>query len=121
MAGIRTIAQHIRVLLTAVTLLCVLLLNHREITTYRPAPVSSAAEPQLQSSEKEPAVVKQKISFEATAADLVLLIAPLAIGRHPVVYAPQLTVPATTPLFFVGVLISCLLILLSGTIIPNAP
>ena len=121
MADVRTIAQHIRVLLTAVTLLCVLLLNHQEITTYRPTPVPPAADSQLQTTDKEPAVVKQKISFEATAADLVLLVAPLAVWRHPVVYTPQLATTATTLFPPAGAVISFRQILFSCTIIPNAP
>jgi hypothetical protein len=122
MAATRNITQQIRFLFTAVTLLCVLLLNNQEITTYRPAtpqPVSKAGNHLKQSTKKEKTVVKQKVTFEATTSYFVLPLVYFTQWLHPEFYVPVSETPALLlqPRYFVYFF----KILFGFIIIPNAP
>lgn len=120
MADVRTISQQIRFLFTAVTLLCVLLLNNQEITTYYPA---SKVNTQVHTAaaDKDQTVVKQKVSFEATTSYLVLQIEPFTawLRPDPIGYTPAINTPWLVSK--VGRLIHFFGIFFAFTIVPNAP
>ncbi len=122
MAATRNITQQIRFLFTAVTLLCVLLLNNREITTYNlvvSQPFSKGDSQLNESSKKERTVVKQKVSFEATTSYFLLPLVHFIQWLHPEFYVPisetpALLSPAPYFTYFFWVLFGFI-------IIPNAP
>lgn len=121
MANVRTISQQIRLLFTAVTLFCVLLLNNQEITTYRVAPekLPANANTQLhQGAAEKPTVVKQKVTFEATTSYLVLQLAHFTDWLHPAFsrcpLVSPLPVKISQGIFFFR-------ILYAFAIVPNAP
>lgn len=120
MAATRTITQQIRFLFTAVTLLCVLLLNNQEIPTYRPVVKSnSKADSHLHSHKKEKTVVKQKVSFEATTSYFILQ--PVFLTRW---FIPAFFTPVSNALEYLlqpNHFIHFFSVLFGFTIIPNAP
>ncbi|RDC62215.1 hypothetical protein [Adhaeribacter pallidiroseus] len=122
MAATRNITQQIRFLFTAVTLLCVLLLNNQEITTYNlvaPKPISKSGSQLKQSAKKEKTVVKQKVTFEATTSYFVLPLVPFIQWLHPEFSTPVSKIPALLlqPRYFTYFF----RILFGFVIIPNAP
>jgi hypothetical protein len=62
-------------MLTAITLLCVVALNHREVTTYTAAPEANTAQQLTKTAAERHGVVKQKVTLEAPHAFLVLQLA----------------------------------------------
>lgn len=104
----------------AITLLCVVALNNREVTTYTTAPEANTTQ-QVNASNAATrhGVVKQKVSLEATYSYVVLQLAactnivPL-VFRKPVDYFTP-AYPAIRP----GV--AFFKIFLSAAIQPNAP
>lgn len=66
------ISRHLRLMLTALTLLCVMALNHREVTTYAGAAKASSSQQVQKSASERHGTVKQKVSLEAPHAFLVL-------------------------------------------------
>ncbi len=120
MANVRTISHPFRFLVTAVTLLCVLLLNHQEITTYRPAPVKlPGTNTQLHKSAQKQAVVKQKVSFEATTSYLLMPLAQFTDWLPPVFSRQFSLTPVTAPKTRQGIFLFAMLC--ASTIVPNAP
>jgi hypothetical protein len=75
MQKVANIARHFRVMLTALTLLCVMVLNHREVTTYTAAPEAQTAHQLHKTAADRHGAVKQKVSLEAPHAYLVLQLA----------------------------------------------
>ena len=75
MLPLANISRHLRVLLTAITLLCVVALNHREVTTYASAPEARKTQQLHKTAAEGHDTVKQKVSLEAPHAYLVLQIA----------------------------------------------
>jgi hypothetical protein len=69
------ISRHLRVMLTAITLLCVVALNHREVTTYASAPETQKTHQLHKTAAERHGTVKQKVSLEAPHAYLVLQMA----------------------------------------------
>ena len=113
------IAKNLRLLLTAITLLLVVGLNNREVTTYTAA--KAVAAHQLNTSAAaEHGTVKQKVSLEGTASYLILQLAVLP-GCLPELSFPQPFSSIMTfyrPGFTVAGLFK---IFLSAAIQPNAP
>jgi hypothetical protein len=77
MQQVANISRHLRVLLTALTLLCVVVLNHREVTTYTAAREAKTAHQFHKTTADRQDAVKQKVSLEAPHAYLVLQLAPI--------------------------------------------
>jgi hypothetical protein len=75
MQPMATISRHLRVMLTALTLLCVVALNHREVTTYTAAPEAKTAHQLHKTTAERQGTIKQKVSLEAPHAYLVLQLA----------------------------------------------
>ena len=75
MLSVANISRQFRVLLTALTLLCVVALNHREFTTYTPAPAAKTSHQLHKAAAKHQSTVKQKVTLEAPHAYLVLQLA----------------------------------------------
>jgi len=113
------IAKNLRLLLTAITLLLVVGLNNREVTTY--AVSDTATSHQLNKSAAEHnGTVKQKVTLEATSSYLILPLAAL-----PAIL-PRLDFPQ--PLLAIKVFYPAAVavagffkIFLSAAIQPNAP
>lgn len=98
MQVIRSISQQLRVFLTAATLLCVLVLNNREVATYTfpTTPVSKAENSQTLTSlpAGKTATVKQKVSFEAVNSYMLLHLAAVVdflvpLFNRPVTFVEQ--------------------------------
>jgi hypothetical protein len=62
-------------MLTAITLLCVVALNHREVTAYPAAPEAQTAQQLHKTAAERHGTLKQKVSLEAPHAHLVLELA----------------------------------------------
>jgi hypothetical protein len=75
MQKMANISRHIRVILTALTLLCVVGLNHREVTTYTAIPETGTAQQVHKTAAARQGTIKQKVSLEAPHAFLVLQLA----------------------------------------------
>ena len=73
------ISKNLRLLLTAVTLLLVMGLNNREVTTYV-APDAATAHQLNKSAAADHGTVKQKVLLEGTASYLILELAALPNG-----------------------------------------
>lgn len=84
-----TISRHLRLMLTAITLLCVVALNHREVTTYVCAP--EAHQVHTAAAERH-STVKEKVSLEAPHAYLVL---EMVAGND---FVPLAFIPPVAPL-----------------------
>jgi hypothetical protein len=121
MARAPYILKHFRLFLTALTLLCALTFNHKEVPAFAPitgkAPVTAVDQASPERQEKQ--VLKQKISFEAVTSFVILDLAqPLAFLR--VLFEAPLDLPFTlykaafSPTHFFSVLFA-------DTIQPNAP
>lgn len=72
MAHVNGIFKHLRLFLTAVTLLCALTINHKEIPAYVPAKAPNTAVDHSSMAGTGTEVVKQKISFEAVTSSILL-------------------------------------------------
>jgi hypothetical protein len=113
------ISRHLRLMLTAVTLLCVMALNHREVTTYACAPDAAASQQLHKSAAEHHGTVKEKVSLEAPHAYLQLQLAICtdfirAVFRSPVTpLVNRLRLPNPATGFFK--------IFLSAAIQANAP
>lgn len=75
MLPLANISRHFRVILTALTLLCVMALNHREVTTYVSAPAAGSSQQLHTATAERHGTVTQKVSLEAPHAYLVLQLA----------------------------------------------
>lgn len=121
MAHAIPILKHFRLFLTALTLLCALTLNHKEIPAFAPAtgkaPVTAVEKTAFPEQDRQ--VLKQKISFEAVTSFVVLdLVQPLAFLR--VLFA----FPLDVPFAFYRTVFSdhhFFSVLFADTIQPNAP
>ncbi|MGV3502200.1 MAG: hypothetical protein ACO1O1_00720 [Adhaeribacter sp.] len=97
MLPLPNISRHIRVMLTALTLLCVMALNHREVTTYVAAANTKSGQQVQKTAAERHGTVKQKVSLEAPHAFLVLQLAACA-SLPRVEFTPPVTVePAALP------------------------
>jgi hypothetical protein len=107
------------VLLTAITLLCVVALNHREVTTYASAPETQQTHQLRKTAAEHHDTVKQKVSLEAPHAYLVLQMATCTDFLQAAIIPPfrpllnRLGLPNPAPGFFK--------IFLSAAIQANAP
>jgi len=66
------IIKHLRLVLTAFTLLLVVGLNNREVTTFAAAPETKTEHKLTTAAADRNGTVKQKVSFEATASSYVI-------------------------------------------------
>jgi len=73
------IAKNLRLLLTAITLLLVVGLNNREVTTYTTAKAVAAHQLNTSAAAEQHGTVKQKVSLEGTASYLILQLAALPV------------------------------------------
>jgi hypothetical protein len=114
------IAKTFRLFLTAVTLLFVVGLNNREVTTFATAPVKSTEHQVNKAAAEQHGTVKQKISFEATYAGIVLPPATILPALFAVVFTGPLSfsLPAYTP---TSLATGIFRRLLTTAISPNAP
>ena len=78
MLPLANISRHLRLMLTALTLLCVMALNHREVTTYAAAPEAKPAQQLHKTAADQHGTIKQKVSLEAPHAYLILELAATA-------------------------------------------
>jgi hypothetical protein len=69
------ISRHLRLILTALTLLCVMALNHREVTTFTAAPKAKTTQQLHNTAADQHGTIKQKVSLEAPHAYLALQLA----------------------------------------------
>ncbi len=114
------ISKHIRVAFTAISLLLVIALNNREITTYVAAPAAEKTGHQVSEASKKGTVVKQKIYFEATASYIVLELAAACPELLRVTFQKPLVF--NVPLYRLSGAISNVCRLFFATAIqPNAP
>ena len=113
------IAQHFKVVFLAITLLCVVSLNNREVNTYVPAAKSQTAEQVNKSAADRHGSFKQKVSFEATPSYVILQLATCPEVLR-VVFAtaivPIMSAPAPA-----GTLYTFFSRFLASVIQPNAP
>jgi hypothetical protein len=106
MKPMANISRHLRLMLTAITLLCVMALNHREVTTYACAPEASTSQQLHKSTAEHHGTVKQKVSLEATHAYLQLQLAICTDFSRATLLAPitplltRLRLPNPAPGFF---------------------
>jgi hypothetical protein len=112
--------KQLRVVITAITLLCVVSLNNREVTTFVQAPDNPTAQQVNKSAATERHhIVKQKVSLEATPSYLVLQLANfthfLRIVFQPPVFSVLVPFKPSLPV------IRFFQIFLSAAIQPNAP
>jgi len=75
MLPLANISRHLRLMLTALTLLCVMVLNHREVTTFAAAPKAQTSQQLHHTAAEQHGTIKQKVSLEAPHAFLVLQLA----------------------------------------------
>jgi hypothetical protein len=114
------IVKSFRLLFTAITLLLVVGLNNREVAAFVSAPVNNTEQKVNKAAADQHGTVKQKISFEATHAGIVLPPAVLLTAFSQIIISPvfRLNLPAyfagSQPIFFFRRL-------LSTAISPNAP
>jgi len=115
------IAKQLRVVLTAITLLLMVGLNNREVTTYAAAPATKTGQQVNKSDAAERnGTVKQKVSFEATSSYVVLQLA----AAVPELSNFNFTNPVCrylTPQYPAGIVLNYFKTLLSTTIQVNAP
>jgi hypothetical protein len=113
------IVKHLRLLLTAITLLFVVGLNNREVTTFAAAPKAKTTQQINKSAADRNGTVKQKVSFEATPSYVVLQLAAM-----PELLRLSFAEPLFlhfTPHYSNGSVISFFKIFLSSAIQANAP
>lgn len=82
------IFKQLRVVFTAITLLCVVALNNREVTTYTAAQTAPAHQVDKSAAAQQHGTIKQKVSLEGTASYLILQLAALP-GILPELDFPQ--------------------------------
>lgn len=102
MLSLTHISRHLRLMLTALTLLCVMALNHREVTTYVGAAKAGTGQQVQKTATERHGTVKQKVSLEAPHAFLVLQLDActhnLLRVAFPLPASPVLaTLPLTAP------------------------
>jgi len=114
------IVKHLRLLLTAITLVFVVGLNNREVTTIAVSPAKPTEKQVNKAAAEQHGTIKQKVSFEATYAGVVLppatLLPPVwqvAFSGPIAVNLPPYQSSNLIPVFFS--------LLLSTAISPNAP
>ena len=113
------IVRHLRLVLMAITLLFVVGLNNREVTTFAAAPEATAGQQVDQSAGERNGTVKQKVSFEATPSYVVLQLAAVP-GFLNLNFAKPLLQPLT-PTYPSRIVAGFFKIFLSGAIQANAP
>lgn len=114
------IVKHLRLLFTAITLLFVVGLNNREVTTFAASPAQPTEQQVNKAAADQHGTVKQKVSFEATYAVVVLPPATIL----PSVWQVVLGVPVrfSLPSYKPGILVPVIFrFLLATAISPNAP
>ena len=114
------IARQLRVVLTAITLLLMVGLNNREVTTYGAAPASETGQQVNKSAADRNGTVKQKVSFEATSSYLVLQLAAAIPHFLNFSFSKPLFLHVA-PLYPGGIVLGYFKTLLSATIQANAP
>lgn len=114
------IAKTLRLFFTAITLLFVVGLNNREVTTFAIVPAKSASEQVNKAAADQHGTVKQKVSFEATYAGIVLPPATILPAVWEAVFTGPLrfSLPTYTP---ASLSTGIFRRLLSTAISPNAP
>src|SRR5688572_29996770 len=115
------IAKQLRVVLTAITLLLMVGLNNREVTTYVAAPDANTAQQVDKSAAADRhGTVKQKVFFEATPSNVVLQLVSVvpALPSFSFVKPVLLHLIAQYP---TGIVLGYFKTLLSTTIQVNAP
>lgn len=115
------IAKQLRVVLTAITLLLMVGLNNREVTTYVAAPdIKTGQQVDKSAAADRHGTVKQKVSFEATPSYVVLQLAAVV----PVLPGFSFVKPIflqLIPQYPTGIVLGYFKTLLSTTIQVNAP
>lgn len=120
MFNLGTIAQHVRVVLLAFTLLCVVGLNNREVTTFvTPPPETHPKHQVIQGIEEPQTIVKQKVSFEGTTSCVLLQLAACTEFLNVLFTQPSLYKIAVKQV--TGEIIPFFSRFLSSVIQPNAP
>ncbi|GEO03110.1 hypothetical protein AAE02nite_07740 [Adhaeribacter aerolatus] len=116
------IAKQLRVVLTAITLLLMVGLNNREVTTYTLVPATKAGHQQVDKSAAADrhGTVKQKISFEATPSYVVLQQAA-AVPELSYFSFVKPVLLHFTPQYPAGIVLRYFKTLLSTSIQVNAP
>ncbi len=120
MFNLGTIAQHVRVVLMAFTLLCVVGLNNREVTTYtHAAPETNTKHQVTQGAADQQTTVKQKVSFEGTTSYVLLQL--VAATQFLTVEFTQLFLYKLAVKHITGEFVPFFSRFLSSVIQPNAP
>ena len=114
------IAKQLRLLLTAITLLFVVGLNNREVTTFATTPAKPTEQQVNKAAADQHGTVKQKVSFEATYAGIVLPPATILPWAWQAVLPEPLHV-SLPPYLSSSPAIVIFRFLLSTAISPNAP
>ena len=113
------IVKHLRLVLTAITLLFVVGLNNREVTTFTASPNTATGQQVNESAADRNGTVKQKVSFEATPSYVLLQLAAVPEFLRINFTKPIcLALPPTCPSGMVSVFFK---IFLSEAIQANAP
>lgn len=114
------ITKQLQIALMAITLLCVIALNNREVTTFKPVPETQAAHQVNKSAATEQqTTVKQKVSLEATPSYIVLQIAACHSLLPVVFQRPVFT--AVIHYYFTSPAAGFFKLFLVSSIQPNAP
>lgn len=113
------IVQQLRLFLTAITLLLVVGLNNREVTTYT-VPDAAAHQVAHAPAAEQHGIVKKKVSLEATSSYLVLQLAALP-ANFPRLNFPDRLIPVKTSYSPVVAVSGFYKLFFSTAIQPNAP
>lgn len=113
------IVQHLRLFLTAITLLLVVGLNNREVTTYT-VPDAAGHQVAHAPAAEQHGIVKKKVSLEATSSYLVLQLAALSANCSRINFSPRL-IPVKTSYCPAVAVIGFFKLFLATAIQPNAP
>lgn len=115
------IAKHLRLVLTAITLLLMVGLNNREVTTFAAAPkVLTDQQVDKSATADRNGTVKQKVSFEATSSYLILQLTAAVPELLKLSFLKQVFLPLI-PQYSCNIVLSYIKTLLSTTIQVNAP
>ena len=113
------IVQHLRLFLTAITLLLVVGLNNREVTTYA-VPDKAAHQVKHAPAAEQHGTIKKKVSLEATSSYLVLQLAALPAIFSRISF-PSWLIPVKTSYQPVVAVTGFFKLFLATAIQPNAP
>jgi hypothetical protein len=114
------ITEQFRIALLAITLLCVIALNNREVTIFKPVPETQTAHQVKKSAAAErQTIVKQKVSLEATPSYAVLQLATFPDVLRVFFERPVFT--AIIQYYFAFLAASFFKLFLVSSIQPNAP